>query len=388
MVAELRRAGDTGPLEIDEEQFRIVRGSQIFFNLHNAYAEWQGAPRLRRNAVLRFFAASLLEPAEPPESVDEARPNLLPRVRELEWYEVMKLQFADARDGRGPAVVYEPLNEELALEIVYDLPTAVMSLAPDRLEAWGLSLDEAVRTARANLRERTPGTFEELEPGVFISPWQDTYDSSRLVLVELITRLDVRGDPVALLPHRDHLFLTGSDDERGLGRAADLAAPLLEDHRRVTGRACVWRDGRWQPFVPPEGHPHRNRFAELRMQTDAGNYDEQKSVLEGQAEARGDDVFVASVLVMTDDETGESASLCTWTDGVPTLLPRADQIAFVTPGRTEEETRIMRVPWDHAASVMHHAMQPQGLVPERWRVDRFPSEHEQAELRRAELSVV
>jgi len=25
MVAELRRAGDTGPLEIDEEQFRIVR---------------------------------------------------------------------------------------------------------------------------------------------------------------------------------------------------------------------------------------------------------------------------------------------------------------------------------------------------------------------------
>jgi hypothetical protein len=131
MVAELRRAGDTGPLEIDEEQFRIVRGSQIFFNLHNAYAEWQSAPRLRRNAVLRFFAASLLEPSEPPESVDEARPNLLPRVRELEWYEVMKLQFADARDGRGPGVVYEPLNEELALEIVYDLPTAVMSVAPE-----------------------------------------------------------------------------------------------------------------------------------------------------------------------------------------------------------------------------------------------------------------
>ena len=247
LVAELRRAGDTGPLEIDEDQFRIVRGSQIFFNLHNAYAEWQSAPRLRRNAVLRFFAASLLAPSEPPESVDEARPNLLPRVRELEWYEVMKLQFADANDGRGPAVVYEALNEELALEIVYDLPTAVMSVAPERLEAWGLSLEEAIRTARANLRERTSGTFEQLEPGVFISPWQDAYDSSRLVLVELITRLDVRGDPVALLPHRDHLFVTGSDDERGLGRSADLAAPLLEDHRRVTGRACVLRDAAGSP---------------------------------------------------------------------------------------------------------------------------------------------
>jgi len=223
---------------------------------------------------------------------------------------------------------------------------------------------------------------------VFISPWHDTYDSSRLVLVELITRLDVRGDPVALPLHRDHLFLTGSDDERGLGRSADLAAPLLDDHRRVTGRACVWRDGRWRPFVPPEGHPCRNRFVELRLQTDAGSYDEQKSVLEQQAQSRGDDVFVASVLVMTDGETGVSASLCTWTDGVPTLLPRADQIAFVTPGATEEEPRIMRVPWEHATAVMRDAMEPQGLVPERWRVDRFPSEQEQAALGRAELSAV
>ena len=65
MVAELRRAGDTGPLEIDEEQFRIVRGSQIFLNLHNRYADRQNAPRLLRNAVLRFFAASLVEPSEP-----------------------------------------------------------------------------------------------------------------------------------------------------------------------------------------------------------------------------------------------------------------------------------------------------------------------------------
>src|SRR5262249_557591 len=130
MVAELRRAGDTGPLQIDEEQFRIVRGAQIFFNLPNAYAEWQSAPRLRRNAVLRFFATSLLSPSEPPESVDEARPNLLPRVRELEWYEVMKLQFADARDGRGPAVVYEPLNDQLPPENVYDPPTAPTSTPP------------------------------------------------------------------------------------------------------------------------------------------------------------------------------------------------------------------------------------------------------------------
>ena len=71
-----------------------------------------------------------------------------------------------------------------------------------------------------------------------------------------------------------------------------------------------------------------------------------------------------------------------------TLWPRKGGSAVSELIETEEETRIMRVPWDHAASVMGDAMQPQGLVPERWRVDRFPSEEEQAELRRAELSVV
>jgi hypothetical protein len=103
MIAELRRAGDTGPLEFDEDQFRLVRGEGSFLNLHNAYAEWERAPRLRRKAVLRYFATSLLEPTTPPDSIDEARAHLLLRVRDREWYETMRLQFADARDGKGLA---------------------------------------------------------------------------------------------------------------------------------------------------------------------------------------------------------------------------------------------------------------------------------------------
>jgi hypothetical protein len=92
------------------------------------------------------------------------------------------------------------------------------------------------------------------------------------------------------------------------------------------------------------------------------------------------------VLVTTDNATRETASLCTWSEGVRTLLPRTSQIAFVSPGETEAEPRIVRVPWEHAASVMGDAMEPQGLVPERWLVDRFPSDDEQAELRRAAAS--
>jgi hypothetical protein len=291
MIAELRRAGDTGPLEFDEDQFRLVRGEGHFLNLHNAYAEWGRAPRLRQKVVLRYFAASLLEPTTPPDSIDEARANLLLRVRDREWYETMRLQFADARDGKGPAFTCEQLNDDLILEIVYDWPTAVSSTNPEQLDGWGISLEEAVRTARANLREWTPGTFSPLEAGVFVSAWHDTYDSSRLVLTELIARLDVGGDPVAVLPQRDHLFVTGAGDERGLGRIAELARPFLDEPHHLTGRAFAWRDGACQSFVPPDGHPYRRRFLDLVRVTDAANSEEQKPVLEERARARDDDVF-------------------------------------------------------------------------------------------------
>lgn len=109
-------------------------------------------------------------------------------------------------------------------------------------------------------------------------------------------------------------------------------------------------------------------------------------MLEERARATDDDVFVGSVLLATDPASGETTTVCSWTDGVPSLLPRADQIAFVSPGETEEASRILYVPWDDAATVMSGAMTAQGIVPERWRVDRFPTEDEQAALRRAEVS--
>jgi hypothetical protein len=80
--------------------------------------------------------------------------------------------------------------------------------------------------------------------------------------------------PVAVLPQRDHLFVTGVDDGHGLVRIAELARPLLDEPHRVTGRAFVWRDGAWLSFVPPHGHPSQRRFLDLVRVTDAANYEE------------------------------------------------------------------------------------------------------------------
>src|SRR5436309_10766962 len=136
MIEELRRGGLTDPIDVDEDQFQLVAGGMVI-NLHNGFVEWERASVLRRGQVLRRFAEVFLQPGEPPATVEQARPNLMLRVRDREWYAVNELRFAvDARDGEGPAFTYEPLNEWLAVEVVYDWPTSVSSLKPETLADW------------------------------------------------------------------------------------------------------------------------------------------------------------------------------------------------------------------------------------------------------------
>ncbi len=169
--------------------------------------------------------------------------------------------------------------------------------------------------------------------------------------------------------------MTGSDDEAGLGQVAQLAEPLLSEPRRVTGRAFTWREGSWTPYLPPDDHPAHEQFLRLLCLSAASDYADQQEALNERLSAAGDDLFVASVMLVEGTSKG-LISLCSWTQGVVTLLPRTDRIAFVSPGEGDHPSNVMQVPWDEAIAVVGDLMKPQGLRPERWRVDAFPTPEE------------
>jgi hypothetical protein len=296
-------------------------------------------------------------------------------VRDLPYYAIVALQFESAGGVGDTKHSFEPLNEIVAVEVVYDHPQAVSSIGTELLDDWGIDFDEALRTARANLRERTHEAFKQIAPGVHASVVEDGYDAARLLLTELISRLEVDGDPVALVAHRDHLLVTGSDDEAGLRRIAELAEPTLGDNNRISGLPLVLRDGGWQRLTLPAQHPASSHMRRLELLTEAADYADQKIPLQRRS---GDDLFVASL--MLGENEGILVSYCTWTKGVPSLLPRAEHVVFVSPGKTDNDTDLLHVPWDHAASVMADVLHPQGLLPERWRIDTFPDEQQLREL--------
>lgn len=89
-----------------------------------------------------------------------------------------------------------------------------------------------------------------------------------------------------------------------------------------------------------------------------------------QIQARdGEDTYVANFGTIGKLE-GKVLSWTTWGEGVKGLLPRTDLVTFV--GSAVGATPLL-VPWAEVQRVAGALMSPQGLSPERWLVEQFPS---------------
>jgi len=242
----LVKAGVVEEATYDRENFalRFPEGGNLF--LTNAFDEYRRASFFSRRATLKRWVLSAKEQREHqlPATFAEAQANLLPQLRDLPYLDQVRLMQRIQSPKSAPMFPTRPLASELVVALAYDSPRTIATLAQQVLDDWGVSLDEALKPAQFNLRARTAQGLVLQGPGVFVSPYQDNYDASRIVLTELISRLAVKGDPVAFVPHRDSLIVTGSEDSEGLLQACALAEPLLKENRRISGQPLVFRGGR------------------------------------------------------------------------------------------------------------------------------------------------
>ena len=110
-----------------------------------------------------------------------------------------------------------------------------------------------MEVARQNLTElRHAFVGPESGEGVYLSVWAE-YDSSRLVLTEIVRQFRVKGDPVAMIPNRETLIVAGSEDEAGLEAMVSMASEGLTKPRPIRGSPCGWKatSGRRGSLVRP-----------------------------------------------------------------------------------------------------------------------------------------
>jgi hypothetical protein len=381
-IKALRAAGEKRDIQYDATGFLLRIGSKgkdpgetVF--LGNFFDEYRALAPEQREAVFAQLSRMQDRPTLP-RSFAEARPNLLPVVRGRTFFEQLSLVVKDSA-GRPAPVVWKAVGPFLGAGLAFDGPDTLQYLGFEELERWGLSFDGAFKVALENLRQRSTEALDQLAPGTCMAPWEDNYASSRLLLVEVVRRCAVRGDPVVMAPHRDLLLITGSEDEDGLRQVAEKSLQALMAPRAMDGRALRLTSEGWVPFMPERLSNAWGGFRKLELYTQARDYDEQTKRLEKLYAERGEDVFVASYTPY-QDEQGRSISYAVWLRGVDTLLPKADVIFFMDPALGEEAPPVAIARWDEVVKAIGYLVKKQvGLYPERYRVTGFPAEYQLAQ---------
>ncbi len=381
-IKTLRAAGETRDIEYDAEGFLLRlgptkgggAGDTVF--LGNFFDEYLATAPEERNEVLSRLTRVRAMPALP-KTFAEVRPNLLPVVRGRTFFEQLRM-VVKGTPGTSAPIAWKPVDGFLGAGLAFDGPDTLQYLGPDELARWGVTFDEAFSVALENLRQRSTEPLEQLAPGTCQAPWEDNYASSRLLLDEVVRRCKVRGAPVVLVPHRDLLLITGSEDEDGLRQVASKALRAVMAPRALDGRAMRLTAQGWVPFMPERLNNAWADFRKLELFTRTRDYDEQTQRLEKLYAEKGEDIFVAAYTPY-QDERGRSLSYAVWLKGVDAILPRAEVIFFMDPALGEEAPPVGIARWEDVAKVAGDLLVPvEGLYPERYRVKDFPSEEQLA----------
>lgn len=363
-VALLRRLG-AEDLEYFEDGFGVrmaapatalppgvPAGSKVLRQLGFAtpYQRFGGLPDVERAAALQQYFGELLSLSTPP---GLTRENVLPLLRPAadDWRQRMALRVqAKGMEVVMPPTVSRAFAPGVALGFVADLGPSVRPVLQPDLDALGLSEGSAFELAVANLDRLTPRPLKALAPGVYASDYGDDYDAARLLLPRLFAGLAVKGRPVAFVPNRSALLVTGSDDEQGLALVHGALAKLATLGARPVHRApLVLQDDGWAAWQPASGSLGAGLVRALCAEQLEADLGDELGLLQA--------LFPTAALATTISIAASGEPLVSV--DVPTaplvLLPKADLVS-----QAGKEA----VPWDHFAGA--HPVVPVEGTGARW----------------------
>ncbi|MFL6699938.1 MAG: hypothetical protein ACJ8GJ_22430 [Vitreoscilla sp.] len=364
-------------LVLREMTFRL-HGGQMKLYLGNVLQDLRCSRRAARPALLKRFLDGMLSPEDSlPATYEDVRPRLMPVVRRRDDMGIVALAALGATDdpARRFQPATKPLAGDLVIALVRDQPTSMAYVNERELPAWHVTFDQALDDALDNLRGLPEhGGWQQIGPGVWSGEWGDSYDSSRILLPDLIHRVGVR-DPVAAVPFRNALMLTSAGNEAGIALMARVIEEHVDDRQRWLSFQLLRLDNtQWRVHAPLVAV---DAWHLLNLRNAAAVNESQKELLDTLHARRGLDLFVASYQMMARDDLG-ALSFSVWAEQVDTLLPHTEFIVFHQCDR--DAAGPLLVPWAEASAVVGELMEATEHAPERFRVRRFPDAAQLARL--------
>ncbi|MES2128295.1 MAG: hypothetical protein V4463_13590 [Pseudomonadota bacterium] len=358
---------------LDLENFRLLISEGNYFNLHNVYHAYRHAPRKEKERVVVQFVEGILNPPEMPPTFEAARPHLLPALRRKSLLDYLRLAAAPGKQDEA-VFAHRDFGPDAVLALALDAERSMSILMDSKLKEWGVSFDTALAAAMDNLRDRSVDNFRAIDgaPGLTRSNWCDAYDSSRILLPDLLFRGVAGGSPVVMIPTRETLLLAPDNNTAAQLAMLAMAGQALHESTRWCSTTLYWvANGRLEPFEPHDAQV-RDSLRTLERDVAMSDYADQKAQLDKAHERDGEDIFVATFGAMERD--GRIASYCTWSEEVTAaLLPRTDVVALARK-RAGEGCDFVVVDWDTLQERHAHLLAPTSAFPPRFRVSAFPAD--------------
>ncbi len=245
----------------------------------------------------------------------------------------------------------------------------------DTAEKWGVSFEAAWQACLDNLRDRSPQKAFKLDDGVIQCRWDDSYDSSRILLPDLLNRCGAGIDPVIMIPTRGCLLLAPVNSRAAQLRMVGYAQESMQKHGRFVSALMYRYSGNTVAAYAPEDAAVAQKLRDLRARELITEYEEQRVLLEKWDAKEGRDLFRAKFQVYENEAKRSLFSIASVAEGVRGTIPKADIIAFAKRdplGTGHQKAKF--VTWDQAMAIAGDCFAKEETdYPPLYRVKGFPA---------------
>lgn len=378
----------TNTLDFDKENFALVlrdsAGTAVLtYNLGNFYAFYSDDPEKFEEIIAKIQQLNFSDLDWT--DYDKIAPLLMPAIRDRSTYELSWAELARAHGEAAGALVHSVVCDVLSLFPIVDVGLSQARIPSGQYEQWSVSFDEVFERAQQNLHDKTTEyKFSVIsEDGsdtasVYQSAWGDDYDAFR-ALTNDWSMLEVWGEQLFLLLTPSMFLVWGSEDKYGseyaLSQLAIAQDPENAHIRPLPPFVLHRRDGKMAIYEPDSvSQPGLHKALKLHQtKYFMYVYDWQKNVLDSLPEIHDEGIFVSNYVAVQSQDS-RIASVCSWTEGVDSLLPKADFITFTKLDADEASGGIVgRARWDDAVAILSGELEQKKYFPYRYETKGFPT---------------
>ena len=199
------------------------KGNEAKHFLDNAYNDYKSQPQALAQVISRYISSCAVLYGK---SREIQINRIIPVLKPADYLAgILKVLPEDSVKAGKLQMVYENYNDDLVIFYAEDMDNGIRYLAQSDLKRLNIAHDTLLSISLRNLNAILPEVQRLGNNGMYALSAGGNYESSLLLMSTLWTKenFQVDGDLVIVVPNRDLVMITGSNNKKEIERISKIA---------------------------------------------------------------------------------------------------------------------------------------------------------------------